>query len=99
MGLTRIPPRLLKRMREQATLMGGTGGSDETLEEPRSSVSSVGPDTSEFVVALDSALGALTGMFAAALRPDSTGARARLDRCYETLVTSVEVFRESVPKA
>jgi len=99
MKINRLPSRLLKKIEHAGTLMGGTGGSDETLEEHPSSASSALTSTGELVVALDSALGALTGMFAAALRPDSTGARGRLDRCYETLITSVEAFRETVPKA
>jgi len=98
MGITRCTPRLLKKMRDAGTLMGGTGGSDETLEE-HPTVASSAPSNTELVVALDSALGAVIGMFAAALRPDSTGARERLDRRYETLITSVEAFRETVPKA
>lgn len=77
--------------------MGGTGGSDENPEElPHASSAS---ELTLLATALDSALGAVSGMFAAAIRPDSIGARKRLDEAYETLITSVEVFRETVPKA
>lgn len=53
----------------------------------------------ELVAALDDAIGAVVGMFAAALRPDVRDARVQLDIHYENLVTTVEVFREEVPKA
>lgn len=82
----------------EGTLTGGTGGSGNNPEDfpPASSAAS---ELSELATALDSALGAVSGMFAAAVRPSSIGARKRLDEAYETLITSVEVFRETVPKA
>jgi len=80
------------------TLVGGTAGHQERSKSVPL-VSSADDSRSELAQALDSALGAVSGMFAAALRPHSTGARARLDQHYEDLITLVEVFRETVPKA
>lgn len=86
----------LKSEGTAGTLEGGTEGSVESQTAP---VSSVERPSVALVVELDTALGAVCGMFAAAMRPDATGARERLDRNYETLVTSVEAFREAIPKA
>jgi len=66
---------------------------------PEASAVSSAESMDDLAQALDSALTAVSGMFAAALRPHRTGAREELDLAYETLITSVEVFREAIPKA
>ena len=66
---------------------------------PEASAVSSAEATAILAQALDSALTAVSGMFAAALRPHRTGARNELDDAYETLIESVEAFREAVPKA
>lgn len=68
---------------------------DVVEAKPTSANSVSSASREELVVALDSALGACVGMFVAVL----SGDRRVLDTCYETLVTSVEAFRENVPKA
>jgi|SRR5436189_226074 len=79
------------------TLAGGTVGSTMDAKRP-TSVSSADPSLT-VAVTLDTALGALTGMLAAVLRPDARGARDRLDRHYETLITCLEEWRDAIPKA
>lgn len=78
----------------EGTVEGGTEGSKQDAKHLLASSAQ-----GELVQALDSALSAVAGMFAAALRPHATGARETLDACYEELVTSVEAFRDEVPKA
>lgn len=70
-----------------------------TEGEPSKSPLSSASSPSELVEALDAAIGAVAGMFAiAAVNPTFEG-RTRLDDHYETLISSVEAFREIVPKA
>lgn len=88
----RLPPKHL-------TSGGPAGTSKEGGAAVRPSTSAFSATPSEFVEALDSALGAVAGMFAIAALTPSAANRTRLDAHYETLITSVEVFRENVPKA
>ena len=101
MNITRTTPKLLKRLQATGTLEGGKAGCGPQTIEPQvlPPVSSAEKPSSALVVELDNALSAVCGMFAAALRPDATGARYRLDAHYETLITAVEAFRNEVPKA
>jgi len=91
------PRRLLTHEGPEGTLTGGTGGSEENPKDSPLASSALA-SRAELVTALDSALSAACGMFAAAVRGRFMD-RAALDEAYETLITSVEVFRETVPKA
>lgn len=90
-----IPPRQLTIHGAPATVEGGTEGS---VQSQTAAASSAAP-LSALVVTLDTCLDALADMFAAAVFPDQNRAREKLDKAYETLVTSLENFREAVPKA
>lgn len=79
---------------EVDTLAGGKEGQGQGREAP---ASFAGP-SSAVVVTLDTCLGALSGMLACVLRPDAKGARERLDRNYETLITCLEEWRDAIPK-
>lgn len=94
MNRQRVPLRHLTKDTAVSTLEGGTEGSVNNQIPPVSSAVST-----SVVVTLDTALGALSGMLACVLRPDARGARERLDRNYETLITCLEEWRDAVPKA
>jgi len=96
--IPRLPRKLLKQDTLVDTLEGGTEGSAHAPKEHLHSAFSASGQPN-LVAALDIALGALCMMFATALRPDARGARDRLDIAYEDLITSLEVFRDGVPKA
>jgi len=98
MKVSSTPRRPLTSKGPEGTLTGGTAGPAPVKSEILAAVFGA-PGTSELVAALDTALAALCTMFGVALRPDAKGARDDLDEAYETLITSVEAFRETVPKA
>lgn len=82
-----------------ATLEGGTEGSEHDAEASVALSASGVEESPALVAVLDTCLAALVVMLDCAWHPDRSGSRVALDEAYEDLITSLEEFRNAVPKA